>query len=365
VVTLVSNPNEVTIIIPSLDPTDTLLHVVTELIGSGFDDIIIVNDGSERRCIGYFETLEKLDECTVLTHVENKGKGVALKTAFEFFLRHRQGKLGVITADSDGQHMTSDIVKCACAMIDTCDPVVMGVRDFTGDGVPARNSFANRVTALALRMLFGVKLRDSQTGLRGIPAKHIPFLLQVAGKRFEYETNMLIALELNRVPFLEVEIETVYAKGDMYHSHYRPLTDSMIIFSRIFRYALSSILSFVVDISIFWISIRFLSDYFGSLDILFATVIARVVSSFINFNANRSLVFMHKEGYFKQLWRYYALACVIMLMSAGALWGFAHLSGAVSSAWVLTLLKILVDVTLFSASYYIQRIWVFRKIKGI
>ena len=356
-----SNLNETSIIIPSLDPTDTLLHIVTELIESGFDDILIVNDGSESRYRELFETLGKLEECTVLTHAENKGKGAALKTAFEFFIQHRQGKLGVITADSDGQHLTSDIVKCAYAMIDTCQPVIMGVRDFTKDGIPARNLFANKVVTLALRLLFGVKLRDSQTGLRGIPAKHIPLLLQIAGNRFEYETNMLIELERNRVPFLEVEIETIYAKGVMYQTHYRPLADSAIIFSRIFRYSLSSILSFLVDISIFWVAIRFFSDYFGSFNILFATVIARVVSSFINFNANRSLVFMHKEGYVKQLWHYYALACMIMLMSASALWVLAQLSGTGSSAWVLSLLKILVDVTLFSASYHIQRIWVFRK----
>jgi len=357
--------NKISVIIPSLDPTDTLINVVTELIGSGFDDIIIINDGSESRYSGYFEALEKLEECTVLTHAENKGKGAALKTAFEFFIRHRQGKLGVITADSDGQHLTSDVVKCACAMIDTNGPVIMGVRDFKKDGVPARNSFANRLTALSLRILFGVKLRDSQTGLRGIPAGHIPFLLHVAGNRFEYETNMLIELERSRIPFLEVEIETVYAEGLMYHTHYRPLTDSVIIFSRIFRYASSSILSFLVDISIFWLAIRFLSDYFGALNILFATVTARIVSSFINYNANRSLVFNHKEGYVNPLWRYYALACMIMLMSAGALWGLALLSGVVSSAWLLTLLKILVDAMLFFASYHIQRIWVFRRVKGM
>lgn len=51
--------------------------------------------------------------CTVLKHEINRGKGAALKTAFEFVINNRPESIGVITVDGDGQHSSSDVVKLA------------------------------------------------------------------------------------------------------------------------------------------------------------------------------------------------------------------------------------------------------------
>ena len=46
----------------------------------------------------------------------------------------------------------------------------MGVRDFSGEDVPRHNRVGNRLSALYFRLATRVKLSDTQTGLRGIPA---------------------------------------------------------------------------------------------------------------------------------------------------------------------------------------------------
>ena len=351
--------SEISIIIPSLNPTGELMQVVSGLVEAGFDDIIIVNDGSDEDHMNPFEEIGKYHQSTLLTHSYNMGKGAALKTAFLFFEQTRPGKKGAVTVDGDGQHLKDDVVKCALAIMQSEDAVVMGVRDFYRSDVPKRNSLGNRITAFTFRALFGFKLRDTQTGLRGIPARYIPLMLEIRGHRFEYETNMLLELRRRGVPLIEVEIETVYKENSNEQSHFRPFIDSVMIFARILKYALSSISSFFVDIGAFWLAMTFFGSLMGAWSIVGCTAAARVLSSFFNFNINRRLVFRQRNTYGRHFRRYYTLAVVQMLVAAGALWLLSFLVGWTNSAGLLTFLKIIVDTTLFFLSYYIQHKWVF------
>ena len=55
----------------------------------------------------------------VLTHALNYGKGRALKTAFNYVLNNYKDVVGVITVDSDGQHLVKDALKCSDALINS------------------------------------------------------------------------------------------------------------------------------------------------------------------------------------------------------------------------------------------------------
>ena len=350
----------VSIIIPSLNPSGELVLVVRGLIEAGFCDIIVVNDGSDEEHTNQFEEIERLPQTTVLTHTKNLGKGAALKTAFRFFEQDRQDKIGVVTVDGDGQHLEDDVIKCAAALMQAENSMVLGVRDFSNPTVPGRSRFGNRFTALVFRALFGIKLRDTQTGLRGILSQHIPLLLEISGNRFDYETNVLIELRRNGIHFEEIEIETVYASGPGKSSHFRPFVDSVMIFARIFKYTLSSILSFLLDIGAFWLAMTFLGSYMGAWSIVGCTAIARAISSFFNFNINMRLVFQRKKAFGRYICRYYANAVLQMSLSAGFLWLLALLSDGAQAVWLITTMKILVDATLFFLNYHIQHKWVFR-----
>ena len=72
---------KISVIIPSLNPDDKLTEVVKGLLAEGFNDIIIVNDGSDENHMEPFKEASKHSEVTVLTHSVNCGKGRALKTA--------------------------------------------------------------------------------------------------------------------------------------------------------------------------------------------------------------------------------------------------------------------------------------------
>jgi len=173
------------------------------------------------------------------------------------------------------------------------------------------------------------------------------------------ETNVLLEVKRAGYDFREVPITTVYEDNNK-GSHFRPLRDGWRIYRLIFKFMLSSGVSTLVDYGVFYLAMLLLSGILGDHRILVCTVIARAISSLINFYMNKQLVFTCREDYRRTLLRYYTLCIPQMLVSAGLLWCLTKLFGSESSA-VITLLKIPVDVVLFLISFQIQREWVFRQ----
>lgn len=345
------------IVLPSLNPDDKFTAVVQGLIEKGFENIVIVDDGSTEEEQRYFDAAAEHPQCHVLHHGVNKGKGRALKTAFEFVLEKLPQAEGVITIDGDGQHLVEDIIACGNKMLELENQVVLGSRDFDLPGVPPRSVAGNKTTARLFRLCYGIKINDTQTGLRAIPRKYLERFCAIEGERFEYETNMLLNMKRMRIGFYEQPIETVYDPED-YSSHYDAVKDSWRIFKVMFKFMLSSLGSTIIDLGVFYLAMRFLAHLFGPYAELAATVIARASSSFVNFNANNSVVFGNKGSYRRALVRYYCLCIPQMLISAALV---TLINGLFANTLpiVATAIKFCVDTVLFFISYSIQREWVF------
>ncbi len=350
-----------TLIIPSLDPDEKLTEAVKKAADAGIDDIILVDDGSSPECRLRFYELERLSGVTVLTHEVNRGKGEALKTAFSYFLENRPDRVGVVTADGDGQHAIDDIIACAEEMTNGENAIVLGCRDFSLPDVPKRSRFGNTLTSRVFRLLCGMRITDTQTGLRAIPKEYLPDVICAKGSRYEYETNMLLLMNMRRIPFREVTIKTVYI-DDNSSSHFRPVRDSLRVYGIIFKFIGSSLMSSVVDITLFHILGMLLASFSAPLwGITFLqTALARVVSSAVNFSVNRYAVFGSTEDTKRTYARYAALAAAIMLLSWVSVSAVLSLFGLQGSPTaVRTFIKIPVDAALFLLSFRVQQKWVF------
>ena len=167
---------------------------------------------------------------------------------------------------------------------------------------------------------------------------------------------MLLDFGKNSIPFEEVKIQTVYIDENA-TSHFDPIRDSIRIYKQILKYILSSVGSFVIDNLLFFILMLVLGTLSGAEVI--CTVIARIFSSIFNYAFNKKLVFGNKSDNKSTLIKYYALCIPQMLVSAGLLTLISSLVNA-ESAWLVTLLKILIDTVLFICSYVIQKKWVFK-----
>ena len=356
--------SRISVVLPSLDPDEKLIAVIDGLLEYGFTDIILVNDGSKQENLHYFlEQAEKHPEIHLLHHEVNKGKGAALKNAFTWFLNNRPEGLGVVTVDGDNQHHPEDTRRCCQHMLET-GRVVLGCRDFTLPHVPSRSRFGNHTTSAIFKIFVGMTISDTQTGLRAIPRADLEILNQVAGDRFEYETNMLLAMKEKGISFDEVKIRTVYIEENK-SSHFRVIHDSWRIYKLIlrhfFRYTVSSLVSSVVDTLLFGVLSWAFSGFLTGLTLTgAATVIARVISSLMNFFMNQKLVFQTDVPTGKAMGRYFALALPQMIVQLLLTEGAFRLFSISESAHLLrTLIYVGVMTVLFVLSYMIQQRWVF------
>lgn len=342
---------QISILIPAYNPDHHLLQLIKDLIGSGFNSIIVVNDGSAASCSPIFDAIAEMAQCRLLHHAVNLGKGRAIKTGLNYLLVHDPDTCGVVTCDADGQHLVGDIEKVAHVLKNNPENLVLGVRRFDTD-VPLRSKLGNAITRGIFYLLVGKYLTDTQTGLRGIPVSFMPLLMRLEGEEYEYEMNMLIATKNLGLAVVEETINTVYLENNK-SSHFNPIIDSMKIYFVLFRFTMTSLLSAVIDNSVFIV-------VFGlSSNILASQAVARLLATLYNYIAVRKIVFYSKERTAKTLPKYLALVCV---------------SGAVSYLLINVLIsltpltviaaKICVETVIFLANFAIQRDFVFSRNKG-
>ena len=344
------------VVIPAYKPSEGFLDFLSLLKNQGgFNDIVVVDDGSGEEYERIFCAARMIPGVMVLSHYVNLGKGRTLKTAFNYCIGQAREKIswgGVITADADGQHKIQDIVNIGRALEKYPESLVLGCRTFNSQNIPFRSRLGNKVSKLVYRWLCGVNVSDTQTGLRGLPCRFLEECSQIEGERYEYETNMLLKAKEQGMDITEVPIETVYENNNA-ASHFNPLRDSMKIYAVILKYSLSSILSVVVDYSIF----SYL--YFHGQSLLTATYMARLGSALVNFTINRNVVFKYQGNIAAQFFKY-----VLLVAVSGTISGISiSLVKQILEIPVITV-KVVVELILYFMNFYIQRIWVFAKRKG-
>lgn len=359
--------NKSVVLIPSLNPPWEFGEYVKQLSDNGFA-VIVVNDGSRAEYESLFQQIASIPACVVVHHPHNMGKGRGLKTGLQYFLEHLlpTGQYcGVITADSDGQHSVADIIRLAEEQqkSENSRTLILGARDFDLDIVPPKSKFGNKLTRRVFHWFYGLKIVDTQTGLRAIPSQLMEDFIRLKGEAFEYETNMLIYCARHKIPVREIPIQTIYRDNNS-ESHFNPVVDSIRIYSLLIgtfiKYTLSSLSCFVLDILLFqlclWLVPRLNTTLWGfDANILIATVFARMISSLVNYSINRKVVFESNGDVKKSLLYYYLLAIVQMTASAYLVSAIYYLVQAVEA-----LIKILVDTSLFVGSYLLQKYVVFR-----
>jgi glycosyltransferase involved in cell wall biosynthesis len=336
-----------TIIIPAYQPTGQLLAVVSELLQ--LEDklnILVVNDGSEPACDEIFSKLEQQQQVTLLKHATNLGKGAALKTAFNYHLVNFPTAPGAVTADADGQHSASDILKIAHSLIENPDKLIIGSRTELTAKAPLRSRFGNWLTRHVFKFFCHIGVTDTQSGLRGIPNELLQELLSSQANGYDFELDMLIHAS-REITIQEVPIKTIYLENNA-SSHFNPLSDSMKIYFLFFRFIAISVLSAVIDYGIFILGFLF------SGHILLPAIGARIISGLINFKLNQSIAFKNKKQVIKKFIRYFILAVCLACVSGLITIGLKRYGITVYFG------KILAEGILFLASFTIQKTFIFK-----
>lgn len=205
---------KVLLVIPALDEERTLPALI-QSAQKYIHDIMVVDDGSSDATAQVAETAGAM----VHQFAANRGKGVALKVAFEYAVEN--GYDWIFTMDGDGQHAVDDLRNFSPAL-DRYD-LVIGNRMNDRKGVPLIRRIANFSSSLLVSMRCRQWIPDSQSGFRAYSAKLLRSV-ELRSSRYELETEVIIKAAGKGFRIGHTTIQTIYA-GEI--SRFRNLKDSL------------------------------------------------------------------------------------------------------------------------------------------
>ncbi len=351
-------------IIPAYRPPSDFPERVRNLLSLGFLSVIVVDDGSGEKYEKTFERVGIIQGAILLTHVKNRGKGCALKTAFKFCRNKYSEKYVFVTSDCDGQHTELDCMRVAISAMSSGE-IVFGVRDFGDHNIPVRSRIGNRLSGFLYRQIYGSGLSDTQTGLRAFDYSHLSELCDIPGERFEYEMNVLTYFAKKGVFPREIHIRTVYntpegRKKPADNSNFRVVLDTFrvghALLGSLWAYFAVAALGAASDLTLFYLFVKYIfASLTPAVSLLMSTVSARLISSAINFFLNSKYVFGKSDR--NALRRYYVVWSARLAISYATVCFIEAF--VTSSPFAVSLMKGAVDFLIAIITCKLQFSWVF------
>ena len=182
--------------------------------------VLVIDDGSSDATALVSDNVG----ATVLRQTTNQGKGVALRSGFQYAIE--QGYQAVLTLDADGQHDPEEIPVFLRTFQANQADLIIGERDFSQ--IPPVRRLANTLGRWSFSWAVGQPINDNQSGYRLISKRMMEAMLKSSESGFEFEVEMIVVC-IQRAYVLDwVPIRTIYREEG---SHIHPLRHT-IEFSR-------------------------------------------------------------------------------------------------------------------------------------
>ncbi len=211
-------------LIPAFNVSEGLSSLIAR-IQPYVERVIVVDDGSTddtgetSRRAGAF----------VIRHSENRGKGTALRTGFEYFIR--EGYDGCIILDGDGQHDPKDIPIFLREAARSDAGVIIGNRMSQNVSMPVIRRWTNQFMSFILSHRLGVFIPDTQCGFRYIRADVLR-VIQIESTRFAIDSEILIEARRHGFKIASVPIQTIYQNQK---SNIQPIRDTYFFLRLLFK----------------------------------------------------------------------------------------------------------------------------------
>lgn len=191
---------DVWVVIPAHNEEKNIKDVVLE-IKNYCENIVVVDDGSSDRTV----ELARKTGVVVLEHVVNLGKGSALKTGCDFAVK--SGAKKIIVMDADKQHNPKEIPNFLEAL--EGKDIVFGYRGLNKD-MPFIFRLGNSFINFIIHLLYGVRLKDSQSGYRAFTRDAY---LKIRWQAMDYslESEMIARVGKNHLKYTQIPIQTIYS----------------------------------------------------------------------------------------------------------------------------------------------------------
>lgn len=225
---------KVLVIVPAFNEERTIGAVLNDLKKHGFDNILVVDDGSADGTAIIAQGLKIPTIC----HVINRGLGAALGTGFAYAKEKKYECL--VTFDSDGQHRACDLKNLLAPIISDQTDVVIGSRLLKrSKEMPPDRLVINYLSNIFTFFLYGVWSTDTQSGLRAFNKKALN-CITIKTDRMEVSSELLKEVKKNHLRFQEIPIKPIYTqysrtKGQDQKGNLNSINVAMKMFLRLFR----------------------------------------------------------------------------------------------------------------------------------
>ncbi|MDR1561976.1 MAG: glycosyltransferase family 2 protein [Dysgonamonadaceae bacterium] len=215
--------SNICIVIPAYNNVSTLNNVVED-VKRYTENIIIINDGST-------DTTEDLlnnykSPIQIISYPKNMGKGFALKQGFNLAIK--TGFKAAITFDADGQHSAENLPLFFKTHKEYPNAIITGSRNLKQPNMPAKNTFANKLSNFWFTVQTSKHIPDTQTGFRLYPLQIMKNIKTVT-KRYEAELEILVRAAWKNIPIVPIPINVRYFEPNTRISHFHPVKDFLRI----------------------------------------------------------------------------------------------------------------------------------------
>ncbi len=188
-------------VIPAHNEAATIAEVVKDT-RKQVDEVIVVDDGSSDSTKAEAEKAG----ARVFRNLVNMGKGFAMRLGVKQAIA--RGADIVVCLDADGQHNPKDIPAMVNMLEEERLDVVIGGRPLD-QAMPPIMRLGNFGIWLVSWLLFGIQIKDTQSGFRVFKAARFPDLKWEANG-YEVESEMLVRMARKGLKAGEYPIKTLY-----------------------------------------------------------------------------------------------------------------------------------------------------------
>jgi len=187
-------------VIPAYNEEREIFGIIKKA-GKYVDKVVVVDDGSK----DLTNSIARAAGVVVICHIINLGKGAALKTGCDFAVK--KGAEYIVSIDADAQHNPDDIPRFI-EKLDKYD-IVFSYRKLSGK-MPLVLRFGNWLISRIVSMLYGVSLKDTQSGFRAF-SKNAYKKIRWNASDYSMESEMISRAGKQRLKYVQIPIQTVYS----------------------------------------------------------------------------------------------------------------------------------------------------------
>lgn len=254
-----------------------------------------------------------------------------------------------VTVDPADGFSSADILKVAGDASAHPSDIIVGERK-----TPEKKSLAHTIYCF----LAGVETKDITSSLIGMSRENLETLLAMKGNDKLFLQNVILEARAKGIAVKDVETGVALKTEPGFN-----ILKTAKLYLVFIKFSISAFISYLVDIGTFYVFQKVFSFLDDEFKILTATVLSRILCSIATYILNRSAVFQSQAKSAGTAVRFVILAAIQLVASWLLVWGIGSLLGGGDE--VNTILKVVVDLVIFMASFTIQRDWVFKESKGL